>query len=428
MEQTVESELQALMALEPVLYERAKCATISPEEIEARKKAYAETRQRAPKQTVSWEVRRKLIERITKMSIARGDKYTILTRGMTKDAAELTKLDMQFMSANHPNHIIEIPHGLRCYGCGKHTTKFHNNYIYSCPNCGTMNQELRHILGNLTGYVALITGGRTKLGYQCALKMLRSGAIVIATTRHPEQAMETYNKEPDSAEWIDRIHLYKLDFNRAAIEIENSIVHLKQMIIDKFGRLNILINCAAQTIRNLSTERVENGPTNRYGNNAHMPQNVTNSWLMTVCNVPAEEVEDVSRVNMISPLLMCKHFVPMLLESSSKTKRGYIVNVHAREGIFGVRKSPYHPHTNMAKAALHQLTATLSYAIPRGRVRVHGCDPGFISLNEYYAESAPWPVTSPLDEVDGAARIMYPIFMDLKSDYRTRRHFTQLIV
>jgi hypothetical protein len=50
----------------------------------------------------------------------------------------------------------------------------------------------------------------------------------------------------------------------------------------------------------------------------------------------------------------------------------------------------------------------------------------WISVDEYYEGSRPWQVP-PLDEVDGAARILFPLMMGLRySCGKTRRHFLQL--
>jgi hypothetical protein len=36
--------------------------------------------------------------------------------------------------------------------------------------------------------ISLVTGARQKIGYRCALKLLRCGSAVIATTRFPHDA------------------------------------------------------------------------------------------------------------------------------------------------------------------------------------------------------------------------------------------------
>lgn len=102
-----------------------------------------------------------------------------------------------------------------------------------------------------------------------------------------------------------------------------------------------------------------------------------------------------------------------------------------REKVFlGVQKNDKHLHTNMAKAGVAMVTKCLAKSLPKThagrRIRVHGCDPGWISVYEYYEHSRPW-IVPPLDEVDGAARILFPVFAKLKSCQKTRRHFDELL-
>ncbi|MEZ4750887.1 MAG: hypothetical protein R3B54_09780 [Bdellovibrionota bacterium] len=48
------------------------------------------------------------------------------------------------------------------------------------------------------GTVALLTGGRiVKIGYQCALMLLRAGSHVIVTTCFPRDAVQRFAREED---------------------------------------------------------------------------------------------------------------------------------------------------------------------------------------------------------------------------------------
>jgi hypothetical protein len=59
------------------------------------------------------------------------------------------------------------------------------------------------------------------------------------------------------------------------------------------------------------------------------------------------------------------------------------------------------------------------------KVYFHGCDPGWISVDEYYENDRPW-IVPPLDEIDGAARVLFPIMNKVKGSFmKTRRHFDQ---
>lgn len=62
-------------------------------------------------------------------------------------------------------------------------------------------------MANMTGMVCIVTGGRTKIGFRTALKLLRCGATVIVTTRFPVNAAEVYSKENDSNQWIKRLQV-----------------------------------------------------------------------------------------------------------------------------------------------------------------------------------------------------------------------------
>ena len=61
------------------------------------------------------------------------------------------------------------------------------------------------------GRVALLTGGRVKIGYQAGIKLLRAGAPLIVTTRFPRDSAARYAAEPDFDEWGDRLEIYGLD-------------------------------------------------------------------------------------------------------------------------------------------------------------------------------------------------------------------------
>ena len=71
-----------------------------------------------------------------------------------------------------------------------------------CPPCAALNWEKRHQSVDLAGKVVVLTGGRIKIGYHVALKVLRAGcAELVVTTRFPRDAVSTavgspVNKNP----------------------------------------------------------------------------------------------------------------------------------------------------------------------------------------------------------------------------------------
>ncbi len=138
----------------------------------------------------------------------------------------------------------ELDTARNCYVCKAEFTKLHFFYDTMCKDCGDFNYHKRFQTTDLTGQIALITGSRLKIGYHAVLMMLRSGATVIATTRFPVDSATRYAKEKDYNDWKDRLHIHGLDLRHSpSVEIFASYIE------QKFPRLDILINNAAQTVR-----------------------------------------------------------------------------------------------------------------------------------------------------------------------------------
>jgi len=131
-----------------------------------------------------------------------------------------------------------------CYVCKKPYIEIHHFYDSMCKECGDLNYAKRFQRCDMTGQIALITGSRLKIGYHATLMMLRSGATVIATTRFPADSAIRFAKEKDFSEWSNRLHIYGLDL-RHIPSVELFATYVEQ----KYERLDILINNAAQTVR-----------------------------------------------------------------------------------------------------------------------------------------------------------------------------------
>ena len=81
-----------------------------------------------------------------------------------------------------------------CYVCKQKFTTVHHFYDQMCPPCAEFNFNKRTELADLRGRVALLTGGRVKIGYQAGLKLLRAGAHLIVTTRFPRDSSQRYSR------------------------------------------------------------------------------------------------------------------------------------------------------------------------------------------------------------------------------------------
>lgn len=62
-----------------------------------------------------------------------------------------------------------------------------------CLDCGNFNEARRNAKKpDLTGKIAIVTGGRIKIGYLTTLLLLRSGCEVHVTSRFPKDALQRY--------------------------------------------------------------------------------------------------------------------------------------------------------------------------------------------------------------------------------------------
>ena len=135
------------------------------------------------------------------------------------------------------------------------------------------------------------------------------------------------------------------------------------------------------------------------------------------------ELAEVLAINTLAPFVINARLQPLLEaaactpppESTSEAGAAFVVNVSAMEGKFYRYKTPNHPHTNMAKAALNMMTRTSAPDLAAShRIFMTAVDTGWIN-DENPRERAARTAEShhfqtPIDEVDAAARVLHPVF------------------
>ena len=138
----------------------------------------------------------------------------------------------------------EVLEPQNCYICKQDYSTIHHFYDQLCPACAELNFRKRTELADLRGRVALLTGGRVKIGYQAGIKLLRAGAHLIVTTRFPRDSATRYGAEPDFKDWGHRLEIFGLDL-RHTPSVEAFCRHL----LGTHSRLDFIINNACQTVR-----------------------------------------------------------------------------------------------------------------------------------------------------------------------------------
>lgn len=303
-----------------------------------------------------------------------------------------------------------------------------------CPECSRLNERMRGTYCDLGGKFAAVTGGRIKIGYAVCLRLLRQGASVIAVTRYPKSALENYMSEPDFESFKDR--LYVIGFDLMRIDRISELISRIGEICG--GRLDILVNNAAQTVKKsveyyaeleahekslkpggaeeLLPVSLSDGnmlslvPNYRISEGGETPDN--NSWVRKPEEISPQELLEVQLINVTAPFLLTNGLRRCLAYDKGVNK--FVINVSSVEGRFNTgQKLARHVHTNMAKASLNMMTHSLAADYARDKIFVYSCDPGWVS-NQFppgYRISREFKPYLTYD--DGAARILYPIVRNL---------------
>jgi NAD(P)-dependent dehydrogenase (short-subunit alcohol dehydrogenase family) len=138
-----------------------------------------------------------------------------------------------------------------------------------------------------------------------------------------------------------------------------------------------------------------------------------NSWRMKLAEVPTLELLEVQLVNSIAPFVLTSRLKPLMLRVPSRDK--HVVNVSAMEGQFYRNfKTARHPHTNMAKAALNMMTRTSAADFVQDGIHMNSVDTGWVTDEDPFPQAVTKEFDQrfapPLDSIDGAARVVDPIF------------------
>ena len=152
--------------------------------------------------------------------------------------------DFQQIEVEGDPEFRDVVEPQNCYICKQDYSTIHHFYDQLCPACAELNFRKRSELADLSGRVALLTGGRVKIGYQAGIKLLRAGAQLIVSTRFPRDSALRYAAEPDFKDWGHRLEIFGLDL-RHTPSVEAFCRHL----LTTRSRLDFIINNACQTVR-----------------------------------------------------------------------------------------------------------------------------------------------------------------------------------
>lgn len=186
---------------------------------------------------------------------------------------------------------------------------------------------------NLSGKVAIITGGNGGIGLGMGLGLAKAGCNIVVAARNEENnaaAVKTL-----IAEGVDAIAI------RTDLRNPDECGALVEKTVSHFGKVDILVNNSGINYRK-------------------QPQDFT-----------LEEWHDVINVNLTAAFLLCQGVYPHFLEQGS----GKIINIGSIVSFlgtsFGVAYAP-------SKGGIVQLTKALSVAWAKDNIQVNSILPGWI--------------------------------------------------
>ncbi|KAI0056537.1 short-chain dehydrogenase [Artomyces pyxidatus] len=215
---------------------------------------------------------------------------------------------------------------------------------------------------NLTGRVALVTGGGTGIGLMIAGGLAANGAKVYIAGRRTDVLQKIADDWASHGQGI--VIPLSLD-----VTSRESILEAKKFIEEKEGRLHILVNNAGAV-----------GPTVPFMNNPDAPEHANAETLGNALfnDAGPDQWGALYRTNTFSIYYMTTAFLG-LLDKGSRDVEGYtssVVNITSISGLMKIAQN--HFCYNSSKAAASHLTKLLAteLALKGIRVRVNAVAPG----------------------------------------------------
>ena len=209
---------------------------------------------------------------------------------------------------------------------------------------------------DLTGQVAVVTGGSGVIGGIFARALGKCGAKVAVLGRKVENGIPVVKDiEAEGGEAV---------FVAANVLEKESLKAAKQEILDKWGKINILVNCAGGAVKS-----------------AQIPQDQFSDFTGDMLNFFTTDMENVKReldLNLYGTMLPTQIFG----ESMVGQENANIINISSMGAYGPLTRIPGY---SGAKAAVSNFTEWAATYFAKSGIRVNAIAPGFFQTPQNYA-------------------------------------------
>ncbi|MDQ1694731.1 MAG: hypothetical protein QOJ03_84 [Frankiaceae bacterium] len=190
-------------------------------------------------------------------------------------------------------------------------------------------------LFDLTGKVAVVTGGTRGIGLMMARGLLQGGASVYISSRKADACAAAVEQLAS----FGTVHGIPAD-----LSLDEECRRLAADVGEREPRLHVLVNNAGAT------------------------------WGAPLEEFPSAAWDKVVDLNMKTPFLLTQAFLPLLSAAASAEDPARIINVGSIDGLH-VNPMPHYPYT-ASKAGLHHLTRALARELGPRSITVNAVAPG----------------------------------------------------